>query len=191
MSGASGDNSALDYFDSPEAEQQSKRSIKKSFDIRKILSYFKGMFIILLIVIVLCILGFVAFSTVYVMQKIKFRRIMARIKGDRTSQITTPMYLYTDPIVIRGKAMQPENFIFQVSVVLAYDEKDKNAGPVLLSQRSMIQDQIRTYFSENLNGRLTVSKENKMKADLKEWLNTLLSADYIQQIYFTDYIVDN
>lgn len=188
MSGAGGDNSALDYFDTVEAEQ-GVTSSKKSFDLRKFLGYFKGALIVLLVILALGVLGAVSFSTVYVMQKMKFRRIMERIEGTR-SHTAAPAYMYIDPIIIRGKAMPPENFFFQVSVVLGYDGASKHAKSILTAQRYMIQDQIRTYFSENLNGRLDLAKENAMKADLREWLNTLLSGDYVQQILFTDYIVD-
>lgn len=181
-------NSALDYFDSAEAQEAGAKT-KKHFDLQKFLGYFKGALIVFLIILALAFLAFVSFSTVYVMQKIKFRRIMAQIEGNQGPR--APDYAYTEPIVIRGKSRPPESFVFQVTVVIGYDEKNKDAAAILAAQRSMIQDQIRTYFAENLSGRLTLRKENTMKTDLKEWLNTLLTEDYVQQIFFTDYIVDN
>ena len=182
-------NAALDYFDSAEAQQAGAKN-KRNFDFQKFLSYFKGALIVFLVILALGFIGGVSVATVYMMQKMKFKRIMAQIEGTRSGPRPAD-YAYTEPIVIRGKSKPPESFVFQVTVVIGYDEKSKTAAEVLSAQRSMIQDQIRTYFAENLSGRLTLRKENTMKADLKEWLNTLLTEDYVQQIFFTDYIVDN
>ncbi len=181
-------NAALDYFDSAEAEQAGAKH-RRHFDFHKFLGYFKGVLIVFLIILALVFLAGVSFFTVYLMQEIKFKRIMAQIEANQGPR--APDYAYTEPIVIRGKSRPPESFVFQVTVVIGYDENNKEAAEILGAQRSMIQDQIRTYFAENLSGRLTLRKENTMKADLKEWLNTLLTEDYIQQIFFTDYIVDN
>lgn len=182
-------NAALNYFDSAEAQQTGAQN-KRNFDLRKFLSYFKGALIVFLIILALSFIGFISVSTVYMMQKMKFRRIMAKIENTRSGSRAAD-YAYTEPIVIRGKSKPPESFVFQVTVVIGYDEKNKAAVEILNMQRSMIQDQIRTYFAENLSGRLTLRKENTMKTDLREWLNTLLTEDYVQQIFFTDYIVDN
>lgn len=186
--GAENSSAASDYFDNDTEQNDAK--FKRSFDLQRILSYFKGALIVFLIILALGLLGFISFSTVYVMQKMKFKRIMEQIEGNRPYPKGAD-YAYTEPIVIRGKSKPPESFVFQVTVVIGYDEKSKTAAQVLTSQKSMIQDQIRTYFAENLSGRLTLRKESTMKADLKEWLNTLLTEDYVQQIFFTDYIVDN
>ncbi|MGL4523935.1 MAG: flagellar basal body-associated FliL family protein [Spirochaetia bacterium] len=172
-----------------EGRNSAAKALNKGLDIAKILSYFKGVLIIFLIIMALSVLGVTSFYTVYFMQKIKYNRIMRQL--DAANPNKAPSYGYTEAIVIRGKAVPPESFIFQIGVVLAYNEKEeKVVGPFLESQRSMIQDQIRTYFSSQLNSQLDGETENTLKRELKEWLNTLLSGEYIQEIYFTDYMVD-
>jgi len=103
-----------------------------------------------------------------------------------------PEYSYYDGVgtmTVRTRDF-PVSSTVSVTMIIGYDLNDTNASAELTSRKYELRDFIRQYFSGKYASELVPEKEEELKADIREMLNTrFLDTAKARNIYFDKFDV--
>lgn len=97
----------------------------------------------------------------------------------------TPTYDWYDNIPeIRGRTADQAPTTYIIKVNLGYDQGDKEVQSELIARTPRMRDMLRNYFSKKTAEEL--KNEDRMKAEIKEMVNRILSNGQVREVIFLD-----
>jgi len=98
------------------------------------------------------------------------------ITGDNNGpyQGTRPVYTYYDGIgsIVTRTNDYPVSSSVTVEIIIGYDMDNPQASSEFVNRRFQLRDHLRNYFSGKSAAELTPQREEELKAEIREMLNT-------------------
>ncbi|NIZ47005.1 flagellar basal body-associated FliL family protein [Entomospira nematocerorum] len=98
---------------------------------------------------------------------------------------------YMEPaMIIRGRTSDRVGRAFMVSVMLGYQPGDDRTAAELGRRTHQLQDLLRQFFSSQKVENLTPEREDALKVELRNQVNSILSQGRVTDVIFPEFIVE-
>lgn len=147
--------------------------------------------LVLIAAILAAILFIVAVTTITVgmLNKEQATSILGQLTTDRYNPPGNHQYM-EPALTIRGRTSDRVGRTFIVDVMLGYQPGDDRTATELLRRTPQLKDLLRQFFSSQKVENLTPEREDALKAELRNQINTILSQGRVTDVIFTQFIID-
>jgi flagellar basal body-associated protein FliL len=178
------DEENADFISDEENEVSSTKA--PNFFLAQTMQVLRKLLIFLGVVLLIISVGGLSAGTAYFWEKRREKKIEDFL--DKANEKNLSYYSYTEPISIKGNidGYNPRQFI--VTVVFGYTQGNKAAKNELKAREVLLKDATRNFFSYELAKDISSDNLEDYKEVLLEQVNVCLSQDWIEKVYFTDYM---
>jgi flagellar protein FliL len=149
----------------------------------------KILVVVALIILALLFIVTVTVVTFNILDRGSTTSILTSINNERYNPPGNHEYM-EPAMMIRGRTSDRVGRTFMVEVMLGYQPGDERTASELGRRSHQLQDLLRQFFSSQRVENLAPEREDALKAELRNQVNSILSQGRVTDVIFTQFIVD-